>query len=213
MCWNAEISLNTFLFSTAALSFIIYNNAYTKYKIPFFNDWRLYIFSALAISMQLDEFFLWRNLKNPFYNYIGSLAGLMIIYLQPIATISLLSVPDIRNAMMAIYACFAVASIFYVGYTNKIRTDLSTNGHLSWKFMGSNAIGITFLAFLLLPFFLEKMWLLFGFGFVTVLVSMYNYARQETVGSMWCWTTNSFFLFLLAYVLIYLPFKENCAIC
>jgi len=30
MCWNAEVSLNTFAFSTFVLGMIIYNNTYTQ---------------------------------------------------------------------------------------------------------------------------------------------------------------------------------------
>jgi hypothetical protein len=38
MCWNKEISLNTFLFSSFVLILIIYNNAYTQYKIKELNN-------------------------------------------------------------------------------------------------------------------------------------------------------------------------------
>ena len=38
MCWNETVSLNTFIFSMGALLLIMYNNAYTKYKIEELNN-------------------------------------------------------------------------------------------------------------------------------------------------------------------------------
>ena len=58
MCWNATISLNTFVFSAATLAFIAYNNTYTKYKLPEFiaNPW-LYAVIVSFVSIQLVEYF------------------------------------------------------------------------------------------------------------------------------------------------------------
>ena len=53
MCWNESVSLNTFLFSSFVLLLIIYNNYYTKYKIPELNNVWIYLFLASFISMQL----------------------------------------------------------------------------------------------------------------------------------------------------------------
>lgn len=36
MCWNENVSLNTFLFSSFVLLLIFYNNTYTQYKIKHF---------------------------------------------------------------------------------------------------------------------------------------------------------------------------------
>ena len=68
MCWNAEVSLNTFLFSSFVLCLIIYNNTYTQYKIKDFNNIWIYLFFVSFILMQLFEFFIWRNVDNKLYN-------------------------------------------------------------------------------------------------------------------------------------------------
>ncbi len=36
MCWNKEVSINTFMFSIITLLFIYYNNKFTQYKIKEF---------------------------------------------------------------------------------------------------------------------------------------------------------------------------------
>ena len=70
MCWNSEVSLNTFAFSTFVLGMIIYNNAYTQYKIPELNNIWVYLLLFSVISMQLVEFFVWRNIDNKYYNHL-----------------------------------------------------------------------------------------------------------------------------------------------
>ena len=73
MCWNEHVSLNTFLFSSFILLLIIYNNAYTKYKIEELNNINIYIFLASIIFIQLIEFFIWRNMNNKYYNNFFSI--------------------------------------------------------------------------------------------------------------------------------------------
>ena len=68
MCWNPDISINTFLFSCLTLLFIYITNTYTKYKTPLFDNPIFYLLFLAVVSIQLIEFFLWRNLKNKFIN-------------------------------------------------------------------------------------------------------------------------------------------------
>ena len=44
MCWNENVSLNTFLFSSFVLLLIMYNNAFTQYKINELNNVYIYIY-------------------------------------------------------------------------------------------------------------------------------------------------------------------------
>ena len=53
MCWNKDVSLNTFLFSGFVLCLIIYNNKYTQYKIDELNNIYSYIFFASIIIIQI----------------------------------------------------------------------------------------------------------------------------------------------------------------
>ena len=38
MCWNPDISINTFLLGALTLVFVYYTNTYTKYKTPTFDN-------------------------------------------------------------------------------------------------------------------------------------------------------------------------------
>ena len=58
MCWNKEVSLNTFLFSGFVLLLIIYNNKYTKYKTLELDNLWIFLFLATIILVQLDEYFI-----------------------------------------------------------------------------------------------------------------------------------------------------------
>ncbi len=76
MCWNKDISINTFLFGFLSLCFIYYANTYTKYKSSTFKNPLVYLFLLTVISIQLIEYFLWKNLnnisKNAFYSRLAS---------------------------------------------------------------------------------------------------------------------------------------------
>ena len=63
MCWNQYVSLNTFLFSTFILLLIFYNNKYSIYKIKELNNIYAYFFLMSFITMQLIEFFIWKNFQ------------------------------------------------------------------------------------------------------------------------------------------------------
>ena len=64
MCWNQYVSINTFVFSVFVLLLIMYNNKYSPYKIKELDNIYAYIFLMSFFTMQLIEFFLWRNLDN-----------------------------------------------------------------------------------------------------------------------------------------------------
>ena len=87
MCWNAEISLNTFLFGCMTILFIYYTNTYTRYKSLLFDNLWYYIFLFVIISMQLLEYFIWKKIHNKSINQLLSKIGLFIIFLQPIFSI------------------------------------------------------------------------------------------------------------------------------
>jgi len=61
MCWNQDISINTFIFACLSLLFIFFTNTFTKYKTPTFDNPIVYLFLLSVAAMQLIEYFLWRN--------------------------------------------------------------------------------------------------------------------------------------------------------
>ena len=73
MCWNAEVSLNTFLFSLFGTLLAYFNNIIGGVEM-------LYYFSF--ISMHLLEYFTWKNLKDKKVTKVLSQIGLFLIYIQ-----------------------------------------------------------------------------------------------------------------------------------
>ena len=84
MCWNKEVSLNTFIFGTISLLFIYYNNTYTHYKLKeFINTW-IYLLIFSVICMQLLEYYIWDNIKDMSINKKLTILSFMLILIQPL---------------------------------------------------------------------------------------------------------------------------------
>lgn len=214
MCWNESVSLNTFFFSSFVLALIIYNNSYTKYKIQELNYNWMYIFFASFIFMQLIEFFIWRNINNKFYNNIFSILGLLLLFIQPIASIMLLQNIELRNLLLASYLLVATPYSIYQFSTKHIHTVVSKLGHLKWTiFQNPSIVWVAWLFFFLFSFVYRKHWSGLLFAFITLLISFLNYKNDQTMASMWCWSVNSVMIYYAIYLLIYLPFLEKQNIC
>jgi len=210
MCWNQHVSLNTFLFSIFVLLLIIYNNTFTQYKIKHLNNPWMYLFFASFIFMQLIEFFIWRNIDDKFYNNIFSTMAALLIVLQPVASLMLLSNVPLRNALLMIYIATAAPYFIYKISTKTMYSTVSKKGHLIWSFFNNTLLTFGWwLFFLLFSLFYERKWSGFLFGFLSMCIFYYNYAKERTFGSIWCWVINSIMIYYAAYLLIYLPFCEN----
>jgi hypothetical protein len=210
MCWNEHVSLNTFLFSSFVLLLIFYNNTYTQYKITDFNGVWMYLFFISFISMQLIEFFIWRNINNTFYNHIFSTIAAILIFIQPIISLMLLPNISLRNNLIVMYSVFFIPYFTYKFITNKMMTKISNKGHLSWLFFDTNILlYVGWLLFFLFSFFYSRWILGPTFGIVLFCISYYNYYEDKSIGSMWCWVVNSIMLFYAFYLLLYLPFCKK----
>jgi 4-amino-4-deoxy-L-arabinose transferase-like glycosyltransferase len=213
MCWNAEVSLNTFIFSSFVLVLIIYNNQFTKYKIHELNKW-MYLFFASFIFMQLIEFFIWKNINNPYYNQVFSTIAVILLLMQPIASMMLLPNGNLRNLLLISYLLIATPYSIYNFMHKRMHSIVSPNGHLNWMFFHVNAIvWFVWLFFFLFSFIYQRKLLGFIFACVTLFITYLNYKNENTVGSMWCWVVNSLMIYYAAYLLMYLPFLERGSIC
>lgn len=215
MCWNEQVSLNTFLFSSFVLLLIIYNNTYTQYKIHELNNVWIYVFMALVISIQLAEFFIWRNINNKKYNHLFSVITMIILHMQPIASLMILSNTYLRNSLLAAYLMIIIPSAIYKLSTKYIYSVIGKSGHLRWNFydLYPPLDLLVWLFFFLFSFFYEKKWVGIVFGISTLILSYANYYQYHTMGSMWCWSVNSAMIYFAFYLLIYLPFLEKSKIC
>jgi hypothetical protein len=213
MCWNAEVSLNTFLFSGFVLLLIIYNNAYTQYKIKDLNSKWTYVFFLSFILMQLIEFFIWRNVNNPYYNSIFTMLATILLFFQPIASTMILTNNKIRNSLLVLYLIIAVPFMIYRFLTKKIYSEVTPLNHLHWNMVFYDNIHehvsfFIWLFFFLFPLFYQGYFYGFLFGLLTFIIITYKYYKDKSVGSMWCWIVNTVMLYYAAYLLLYLPFYK-----
>ena len=210
MCWNETVSLNTFLFSSFVLLLIAYNNTHTQYKVADFDGVWHYFFYISFISMQLIEFFIWRNIDNKFYNHIFSTMAAILLFIQPLISLMLLPNIPLRTNLLSAYSALFIPYFTYKFITNNMKSQLSNKGHLIWSFFDTNLIlFMGWLFFFLFSFYYTRSIRTIIFGIVLLVISGYNYYKDKSIGSMWCWVVNSIMIYYASYLLFYLPFCEK----
>ena len=219
MCWNKDISLNTFIFSTIGLVFIYYTNNYTKYKIKWFNNIYMYLFYFSFISMQLVEYFLWGNINNKEANAFYSKMGLFLIIIQPF--LYLMSITDIihRNQIVLYYLIVVLIFFIYKYLFDPIilKTTVADNGHLQWNWLPGKGFDVIFM-FAWMFFFVYKLYyirdyfFLVSLLFIIFMIYLY-YLKSNTWGSMWCWAANTVMIYLIIEILLIQPFIEYGSLC
>ncbi len=215
MCWNADISLNTFLFTTFSLVFIYFANTYTRYKSETFRNPLVYVYVFLAASMQLIEHFVWKNLDNKVVNSRLSRLGSAIIILQPVVLMFMNSFARIKYAFLSLYTVFIFISYMYYHFLADnilpMRMSVAKNGHLTYEWMEykgyDRMILYVYLLFYVLALLFTRNPLLTLFTISTLILSLYTYYTQRTMGTMWCWTSNLFMLYFLVEILHLWTFK------
>ena len=213
MCWNKHISLNTFTFSTFVLLLIMYNNKYTPYKIPELNNAFAYTFLMSFIAMQLVEFFIWSNLNNHDVNHLLSVAGSILLLIQPIASLMLVSNFSTRKALLAAYT--VPTTIYFIYKLNtqpKFNTMVTPTGHLRWNWIQepNPLLFAIWFFFLYYSIFSNKQYHVAGLITLALLsISYYSYSKEGSYGSLWCWSINSLMIYYAVKLLIVLPYKEH----
>jgi hypothetical protein len=213
MCWNKEVSLNTFLFSSFVFLLILYNNKYTFYKIPEFNKFWICAFMSIVILMQLVEYFIWSNIDNIFYNKLFTFLAMLIIFCQPITTIMNIDNEKIKKILLISYLGLMIP-FGLMNYNKNIYSTVSSNKHLNWNLINhENKFGkiiiFIWILFFLFPLFYQGHQLGFLFGVLTLIITIYNYINDNTMESMWCWIVNSIMIYYAGYLLFYLPFIKK----
>jgi hypothetical protein len=220
MCWNKDISFNTFLFGILTLFFIYYTNTYSKYKSSTFKNPLVYLFLLSVISIQLIESFLWKNLnnksKNEFYSKIAS----VIIIIQMLTLILMIPNKDLKYIVLGFFVFFMIIHwVYYHFYSvNQLnyKTTIGKNGHLSWEWMNykvyENIWLFIWLLFYIIPAFTIHNFIISFFLMISLIGSLI-YFKDKTFGSMWCWIGNIFFLYFIIDILLIKPFYEYNSLC
>ena len=210
MCWNESVSLNTFVFGMFSILFVLYNNAYTQYKIKGINIYTIGFFLSV-IFVQFFEAFIWRNFNNRFWNQFFTFMVGVCLHFEPIFLMLMMS-PEynyLRNVFLGFYiGIFTPISIFFLrkGYPISI---LSQKKHLTVLFFDYTAFWPLWLLCFFVPMFFMPFHIGKILGLLTFSVAMYNWFVDGSIGSMWCWISNMLFFALLFTILFYLPLQSE----
>jgi len=208
MCWNENVSINTFIFGVSILSLIFINNKHSTHKIELFSNPYSYLFFMSFITMQFFEFILWRNINNKVINNFVSILGLSLLAIQPIASLTMLKHLPLRNKLIKMYSIPAFIYIIYQLKTNNVNTTITNNNHLKWNWTSDNnvitlIVYIYYLFFLYFSLFYNKHYT----GIITTLplfmLMYYYYYKEGSAGSLWCWSINiivAYYLVKLIYI-------------
>jgi len=196
MCWNAEVSLNSFIFG--AISFIIVIAINTI-------DYKYLLLPLAVTSMQLIEYFAWKNINNKTAIAFISLMGMSVILLQLlIINITILHGKELIIVLIALLLASLVV-LTYVLNNNKLRMEKGINGHLVWYWAD---VPLPLLIFILSFYFYVsfknngKFKLIIIMAFILLLISIYSYYKYKTWGSMWCYYSNYGWIFFIGYSLL-----------
>lgn len=201
MCWNAEVSLNTFMITSFGL-FILYLLNYEKFYLAF-------VFSY--VIMQLIEYFIWIYFDNKNILRIFGFLTFVLIFLQPIIMLSFTK----HKWLIKYYIILIILWFIFCFIQGNLKFSfipyVAKNKHLSWNWTNNqlfiNGFFIIYLIFLFGIAFVYVNNVIFIIGFITLLYSWYNYSKYKTISSMWCWMVNFFTIILIIHAIfnIYIP--------
>lgn len=201
MCWNAKISMTTFLFSSFTLC-LAYYNGYNPLLL-------VALFSYFAV--QLNEYFIWIYLENKRLNYLFSMVTRFLILIQPLLTCLIIRQIAIRSIYLFIYFIYVlIAFIIFISspsnksadpYSIEYSTEVGYQGHLVWNWIEHYQILFPFYLFFMTALLIEKYYIIFIITFLTLIYSIYRYNHVKTFSSFWCWSANIISLYLIVRIL------------
>ena len=194
MCWNAAVSLNTYIFGLFASSFALYNGATNLLGFILFQSF---------VIMQLIEYFIWTK---TFSNRLLSQIALFVILCQPVFNILKIEKKPqwIPYLLLAYFVFIGILYTLVIPLnTVEFSSVPSKNGHLAWNWFKWNIyiIAIWYL-FLSVRWIIDGMYLILAFVTLILALSIILYKETYTWGSMWCWLANLisfYFVFLVFY--------------
>jgi len=191
MCWNAEVSLKTFIIGIVGIGVA----AFLGMSLP------VILFFLTIVFMQLVEYIVWTYYDDEDVNYKATLAAAALLWLQPIASILLIPSSSLKIAMLSIYTTLSILyTLIMPNIMDKTHYSMkrAANGHLSWKFLPKEPRTYLLLAvyffFLFVPIIFNKNLDLLAIAATTLGLSLFSYWRDNTWGSMWCWIVNGIVL-------------------
>lgn len=181
MCWSADVSLKTWILTTI-LSIAMKSQT----------DPKVWLLLTIFSQIQLAEYFIWKDLNNVY----ASMFALIILLLEPVASINLLKSTELRNKLWLVYGVLMMAFMLMskkIDFTNEVGKD----GHLVWNWFNFGPLfAIIWGLMFLVPILLAGYHKTFVAALLVMIYSRMNYIKYDTHSSMWCWF--SVFFWVLA---------------
>lgn len=179
MCWNADVSMKSFIIGLSAI--II--GAAAGISTP------LLLFYSTIVCMQLVEYVVWKNINDKNVIFNASIAAIFLLWLQPI-----FAMLTMTNYKMISIIAYCIIGLLYQLYDkwdlSQLKMYPGKDGHLVWKWLeGNRGLWIYFI-FLLTPVFFMVSKEMIALILLTLFASLYGYYTTNTWGSMWCWLIN-----------------------
>jgi len=199
MCFDAKTSLNSFLISLSGCLLLFLRGTKTDITVGF-----CFLFIS---TIQLWEYYIWKNLHNKKENIKWTKITLINIWLQPLAVI--LAISKVRNILnkqvtMFLIIAYSLLALFMIKKicTEKnyiTETKESENGHLIWTRDGQyhetvdNQFVYYVAAMIISLFYKESRWI-GTLGFATLAMGMLKTRlgkkNDSSWLSMWCYIGN-----------------------
>ena len=141
MCWNADVSLKSFIIGLTA---IIAGTA-VGISTP------VLLFYSTIVCMQLVEYVVWTNINDKNVIFNASIAAVILLWLQPI--FAMLTMNNYKMIAIITYCIIGLLYRLYDNWEINLQMYPGNDGHLVWKWLeGNRGLWIYFL-FLLTPVF------------------------------------------------------------
>ena len=209
MCFNANISITTFIIGVASIIIGLINNTITY-------SFGLFYFSI--VFMQFIEFLLWIYLNNDYVNNILSIFASILLKIQVLAIIFLLY---FYKKILSIILIILVLIFYYLMYNHNNNYKTIINSHtktLEWLFLHNKNkdIYITIFAYTILMtiilimiynysnnnYYKLLLAIFIILNIITFIYCWWYYFTYNTHGSIYCLSLN-IFSFIIVIVSIY----------
>ena len=196
MCWNAEISLNTFIFGIISMIILLLLNNI---------DYVIILFTFTISLIQLMEYYAWNNINDKKIIYKLSIIGFFILFSQILLfNYRFLNTKD-RNIGLIIIIIFSIYLFIYNYNNDKFKMVKGENNHFVWHW-----VDFPLPLFIIVIFFyiypaISFNYILFILVLIPLSISLYYYYKYKTFGSMWCYIGNIYWILLI----IISVFKEK----
>ena len=200
MCFNANISITTFLLGVVAI-IIGYINKTITYSFG------LFYFSV--IFMQFIEFLIWVYLNNSKINNYLSIVGSLLLKIQPLLLLYVLYSYDKEIIVLLILLLILYYLISLILNNTNYRTIIGKNKSLQWDFLNMSQINLLFyyISALIILYFIYKKdndkyfkFLLISFIVIFTISFIFTFTRHyydNTFGSLFCFYINLFSLVII----------------